>query len=275
LKASLNLGFAALALLAPTAAVADIPLPSPVPAPLAGSAGLQQRHDALVVQRNRIDGEIDTQNADCSQVAPDDQAGISACKQSQQRILGEMDAYQTALAAYERDLKIIPVPSQIEGPPPPQIAGTSESIDIVCGQLDSELDRMSQANLKIVGVEMDALGKLTVRVPVAVLIGGTYEASEPPEDVLDEARETLLRVADLSEQIDELNGKRKWRDEERRWVLAHVYVATPGGNYSVSTSDQPAHGQTAFDELRKMPAFHGCAIDREGKKYIPQVLRAQ
>jgi hypothetical protein len=268
MKVGVKLSSAACALfLASTAAVAEIPLPSPVPARLAGPASsLQRRHDALVSQHDRLDREIDQQNADCRGLSPDDQARVNACLQSRHVILGEMDTYQKDLDDYERELKNIPAPAEI--------AGTSEHIDALCRNLDGELDRLGRANLRIVGIEMDALGKLTVRVPVAVLIGGAYEASEPPEDVLDEAREALLRVAKVSEQIDELNGKRAWSDQERRWVLNHVYVATPTGNYNVSTSDRTAYGQTAFEDLRRMPAFQGCATGRAGKKYIPQIKRA-
>jgi len=101
---------AAMLLLLPSMAMAEIPSPSPVPArlPPSVSAGLQQRHDILVSQHDTIDHEIDDQNSSCGNVAADDEATVSRCGSSQKRILGELADYKAMLDQYERALKNLP-----------------------------------------------------------------------------------------------------------------------------------------------------------------------
>ncbi len=98
------------ALLLPQMAWADIPLPPPPPSnlPAAVVEGLQPRYEALTRQHDQLDRDIDAQNGQCSDVAADDTARVSACQDSQQRILGELADYKAALQQYKNALKYIP-----------------------------------------------------------------------------------------------------------------------------------------------------------------------
>jgi hypothetical protein len=144
-------------------------------------------------------------------------------------------------------------------------AAVRQAIGERCRALDGELAEMAAIDLKIVALEMEALGKL-IRVPVGIW----EEADEPPEDVLREAREHLERIASLAEEIDELNGKKAWSERQRDWAREHIYVASASTKYDVIRSVGTAHGQTDFASLTARPAFIGCEIGAKGRRYIPQ-----
>jgi len=107
-------------LVSPSVAVAQLALPSPLPAGLipTAAANLNQIHDGLVATHDRLEGEISKQNGECSDVRSDDQDRVAACGGSQQRIRTELSDYKAALARYEQALKNLPPqgvsPAQIE-----------------------------------------------------------------------------------------------------------------------------------------------------------------
>jgi hypothetical protein len=145
------------------------------------------------------------------------------------------------------------------------LSATQRQIGELCNSLDEEMQEMHAADLKIVELEVDALGAM-LHVPL-----GIWERSEePPEDTLREARAHLRNIADITDRIDELSGKRAWTEQRRDWVLKHIYVASPSQEYDVISSDAAAHGQTDFSALKQMPKFPNCERDAEGTLYLPQ-----
>lgn len=135
----------------------------------------------------------------------------------------------------------------------------------LCESLGDEMHKMSETELKIVQINLEGLGKL-FRLELGVWEG----SGEPPDYVLEEAREHLRRITEIREQIDELNGQRAWTDAERHWVEDHAYIATANGDFAINQSISTIHGQTAFSDLRKMPRFTGCAGQSSGQLYVPQ-----
>jgi tetratricopeptide (TPR) repeat protein len=142
------------------------------------------------------------------------------------------------------------------------------TIQAVCNSIDHELGELSELDMQVVWLDLGAIAHLEEPEVPAALVTPQVKRNpaenpqdpieESPEDVLEEVRYHLGRLANLEERLDELNGKKEWTEEQRKWALNHLYIVGANNAYAVNSSDSTTHGQTDFSSFSKMPAFAKC-----------------
>jgi hypothetical protein len=227
------------------AAAERIPALAELPALVAGERpDLSSRRADLTARRDALRLQVGRKQAGCASVEAGS-AQDAACM-----------ALQAAIRQHIADSNALNAAIR---------AATDQAIRERCSALHGELAEMAAVDLKVVALDLEALGKL-LRVPLGIW----EDADEPPEEVLREAREHLERITSLAEEVDELNGKAAWSARQRDWVREHIYVASASANYGVIRSVDTAHGRTDFSSLEARPAFRGCEAGAEGRPYIPR-----